>query len=102
MSWSHCGKDSKGRRIGYAIAAECDHPGCEAKIDRGLEYVCGLMHGSDQYSCERYFCSAHRPHVIETAQRIIFSVCDECHSMLTLDCEDRIEGHINFGIEGMT
>lgn len=102
MSWADCGKDSTGRRIGYGIAAECDHPGCTEKIDRGLAYVCGVMHGSDEYSCERYFCGAHRANIIEIIQRASIAICDECYSFLTLDCHERIEGHKDFGIEDRT
>jgi hypothetical protein len=69
MGWGSCGEDSKGRPIGYCHAARCDHPGCRAKIDRGLAYACGGMHGTgtisrddnfNDYACEGYFCSKHR------------------------------------------
>lgn len=59
MSWANCGYDSTGRRIGYSVEATCDHPGCNAKIDRGLSYACGGFHGDDNVSCEKYFCSKH-------------------------------------------
>ena len=64
MGWADCGVDSNGRPIGYAFAATCDHPDCSEKIDRGLSYACGDMHGEgsnadgDGY-CEKYFCSEH-------------------------------------------
>ncbi len=58
MSWADCGTDSKGRPIGYAFAATCDHPGCTEEIDRGLAYACGGMHGTFN-SCEGYFCEKH-------------------------------------------
>lgn len=58
MGWADCGTDSRGRPIGYAFEATCDEPGCEEKIDRGLSYACGGMHGEDS-SCEEYFCPAH-------------------------------------------
>ncbi len=45
MGWANCGEDSQGRPIGYAHEGICDHPGCEARIDRGLEFACGGMHG---------------------------------------------------------
>lgn len=65
MGWADCGTDSKGRPIGYAHAATCDEPGCEAVLDRGLEYACGGMHGpldlrGNATCCEGYFCAAHR------------------------------------------
>lgn len=59
MSWANCGDDSKGRPIGYAHAAICDHPGCTEEIDRGLSYACGGMHGEDCDYCEGYFCAEH-------------------------------------------
>lgn len=59
MGWANCGEDSKGRPIGYAFAATCDHPGCLVKIHRGLSYACGGMHGEGEFSCEGYFCEAH-------------------------------------------
>jgi len=63
MGWANCGFDSKGRPIGYAHAATCDHPGCDVKIDRGLAYACGQMHGEGgakyDEGCEGYFCPAH-------------------------------------------
>lgn len=67
MGWANCGKDSKGRGIGYSWPATCDHPGCDARIDRGLSYACGGMHGDSDTSpttdngicCEGYFCGKH-------------------------------------------
>jgi hypothetical protein len=70
MGWGNCGTDSKGRNIGYCHAARCDHPGCRAKIDRGLAYSCGGMHGTTHLGgddaldgfdlcCEGYFCPEH-------------------------------------------
>lgn len=58
MGWGNCGKDSKGRNIGYCHAATCDETGCKEKIDRGLAYACGGMHG-DSEGCEGYFCGKH-------------------------------------------
>lgn len=61
MGWADCGKDSNGRPIGYAHEATCDYKGCNAKIDRGLAYSCGGMHGTgeEDFDCEGYFCSKH-------------------------------------------
>lgn len=72
MGWGDCGDDSRGRPIGYYHEATCDHPGCEAVIDRGLSYACGGMHGNecaggcdevdwsaDAEVCDRYFCERH-------------------------------------------
>lgn len=49
-----------GRGIGYVHSGICDHPGCYKKINRGLSYACGGMHGNcaDQ-ACEKYFCQEH-------------------------------------------
>jgi len=59
MGWADCGLDSKGRPIGYAFSATCDHPGCDKKIDRGLSFACGGMHGETEWGCEGYFCEEH-------------------------------------------
>jgi hypothetical protein len=59
MGWSDCDTHSQGRRIGYAHAASCDHPGCTRAIDRGLAYACGGDHGAGELFCEGYFCGDH-------------------------------------------
>ena len=78
MGWADCGNDSQGRPIGYGFEATCDHPGCEAKIDRGLSYVCGNMHGQDDWSCEKYFCQQHRLNWIKNDDDDVMSVCSDC------------------------
>lgn len=59
MGWS-LGYDSTWCRwIGYGVPAYCDHPKCNAEIDRGLAHVCsGEPYGGDR-GCGLYFCSAH-------------------------------------------
>jgi len=48
-----------GRDIGYGVPAYCDHPGCNAFIDRGLSYVCGgEAYGGDD-GCGLFFCAKH-------------------------------------------
>ena len=81
MGWGNCGLDSKGRPIGYTHEATCDHPGCDAKIDRGLSYVCGMMHGEDEWSCEGYFCPEHRFTAPVECDHVAIeagSLCAEC------------------------
>lgn len=75
MGWSDCGTDSKGRPIGYAHRATCDHPGCNKQIDRGLAYACGGIHGEDP-GCEGYFCGDHL--FLTTSQSDCGYVCAEC------------------------
>ena len=82
MGWANCGNDKNGRPIGYAHEAVCDHPGCNEKIDRGLSYACGGMHGEDEYGCDKYFCSAHLSNWVETDSGEIVRVCDECKKVL--------------------
>lgn len=60
MGWS-LGYDSNWNRdIGYGVPAYCDHPSCDAEIDRGLGYVCSNSqpYGGDE-GCGLYFCSRH-------------------------------------------
>lgn len=83
MGWANCGEDSRGRPIGYAHPATCDHPGCGAKIDRGLSYACGGMHGDDEISCERYFCEEHRQGWVladRDGRKVTMGVCAECEA----------------------
>lgn len=65
MGWS-IGHDSRwgkfGRDIGYGVPAICDHPGCEAKIDRGLSYVCGGDVYGGEHGCGLFFCGVHLTH----------------------------------------
>jgi hypothetical protein len=82
MGWGNCGNDSKGRPIGYLIEATCDHPGCKKKIDRGLSYACGDMHGEDEISCEGYFCQQHLHTVDDPRDNRSIGVCKECRDLL--------------------
>lgn len=78
MGWGNCGFDKQGRPIGYVHEAECDHPDCNKKIDRGLSYVCGTMHGEDEHSCDKYFCEEHKSNLVETSDDDVIRVCDSC------------------------
>ena len=79
MSWADCGLDSEDRPIGYAFEAICDHLHCDTKIDRGLAFACGGMHGEDEYSCEKYFCSEHLTHIdVNAYDERWRQLCDEC------------------------
>lgn len=99
MGWADCGTDSQGRPIGYAFEATCDHKDCDTEIDRGLSYVCGEMHGEDEISCEKYFCSKHKPNYVEIedtiGNKILTRICDECAAALRASeefIEDEEEG----------
>ncbi len=60
MGWS-LGWDSKWERdIGYGVPAFCDQPKCNAKIDRGLAYVCCCEEPYGGDGCGLYFCGEHR------------------------------------------
>jgi len=59
MGWSIGFDGDWNRDIGYGVPAVCDHPKCDAKIDRGLSYVCGGdPYGGDK-GCGLYFCGDH-------------------------------------------
>lgn len=93
MGWADCGTTvykGRKRRIGYAFAASCDHPKCFKKIDRGLGYACGGMHGEmGGRACEGYFCGDHLRHTVPAEEEDILAnleadgvrtitVCAEC------------------------
>ena len=77
MGWGNCGHDSRGRPIGYVFAATCDEPGCNAKIDRGLAYACGGMHG-ESIGCEDYFCGDHMHYAHDPGEGRGIQVCARC------------------------
>lgn len=87
MGWSDCGTDSKGRPIGYAFPAWCDEENCTAKIDRGLSYACGEMHGETGIDCEGYFCSRHLSGIVVTQDQTR-RVCGTCAKLLLTEICD--------------
>lgn len=60
MGWSIGFDQSWQRDIGYGAPGVCDHPDCNAEIDRGLAHVCGHQqpYGGED-GCGLYFCHAH-------------------------------------------
>ena len=89
MGWADCGTDSKGRPIGYGHQGTCDEPGCSERIDRGLGRACGGMHGEAGYGCEKYFCQAHRRHVVKDPEDDRYlNVCAGCHALALEDGYD--------------
>ncbi len=60
MSWAIGYDYTWHRDIGYGVPALCDHPGCEARIDRGLSFVCGSEPYGGDRGCGLYFCSVHQ------------------------------------------
>lgn len=70
--------DNDGRKAGYGVPAYCEHPGCDAEIDRGMSYACG---GDPfQYGCSRYFCSKH------VFMTLVESNCDDDPECDDSDC----------------
>ena len=61
MGWSIGWDSTWDRDIGYGVPSICDHPRCNAKIDRGLAYVCCGQHpyGGDR-GCGLFFCYDHQ------------------------------------------
>lgn len=82
MGWSSCGTDSKGRKIGYGHAGRCDHKDCNVKIDRGLGYACGGMHGENGWDCEGYFCGQHLTYAQDPDDNTGKQFCERCASSL--------------------
>ena len=75
MGYAYCGV-LDGREIGYAIKAECDHPSCHTKIDRGMAYACGGHHLAGSDFCDRYFCYEHLIHTVVGFR------CPECAELI--------------------
>jgi len=72
MSWAVGFDKNWNRDIGYGVPAECDHPDCHNKIDRGLAYVCGGEPYGGENGCGLYFCEDHLIYAGDAA------VCERC------------------------
>ena len=72
MGWSH--GIVEGKRVGYGVRAKCEHPGCNARIDRGLAFKCGNDIGRGVGFCNRFFCSKHLYYL----GRGFVQVCQSC------------------------
>jgi hypothetical protein len=59
MGWSIGYDPEWNRDIGYGVPAWCDHPKCNAEIDRGLAHVCGDSPYGGEHGCGLYFCEEH-------------------------------------------
>jgi hypothetical protein len=77
MGWS-LGFDSNWNRwIGYGVPAYCDYPGCNEKIDRGLNYICGGEPYGGNRGCGLYFCEKHL-----IINQKLPQLCDKCNKRL--------------------
>lgn len=61
MGWSIGYSEQHQRDIGYGVPAICDHPDCNAEIDRGVSHLCGFNSDTGD-GCGLHFCSAHLSH----------------------------------------
>lgn len=78
MSWSIGFDDNWKRDIGYGVPAECDHPECAEKIDRGLSYVCGGEPYGGEHGCGLFFCSDHMSICLVDGDHV--QLCECCAS----------------------
>jgi hypothetical protein len=76
MGWS-VGYDSNWKRdVGYGVPATCDHPSCNAEIDRGLSYVCGGDPFGGEHGCGLYFCTDHLVYAGDARDNV--QLCPAC------------------------
>ncbi|HEY4295526.1 MAG TPA: hypothetical protein VGM85_03560 [Paraburkholderia sp.] len=73
MGWSIGFDENWKRDIGYGVPAICDHPDCNAKIDRGLAHVCGGEPYGGERGCGLYLCGRHM-----TCSAFGPQLCDRC------------------------
>jgi hypothetical protein len=77
MGWE-IGWDSNWKRdIGYGVPAECDHPKCKERINRGLSHVCGSEPYGGDHGCGLHFCAAHLS-VCGKRDGACVSLCPKC------------------------
>lgn len=88
MGWGLC-VNAKGRDCGYMVGSTCDKDGCEAKIDRGLDYVCGGMHDGGEHGCGGYFCDEHCHYWWREAVPVGDDVDEEMSEQLCEPCGQR-------------
>lgn len=74
MGWA-VGDDGR-RDVGYGVPATCDYPGCGARINRGLSYVCGGQPYGGSNGCGLFFCEEHRS--FSNDDSIEGMLCDRC------------------------
>ncbi|WP_337054987.1 hypothetical protein [Pseudoxanthomonas sp. USHLN014] len=78
MGWS-IGYDTRwSRDIGYGVPAHCDHPRCNAEIDRGLTHVCGEEPYGGPHGCGLFFCEQHLAYARRSRGRINVLLCERC------------------------
>jgi len=68
------------RDVGYGVPAECDHPDCDEKIDRGLSFVCGdEPAGRSDKGCGLHFCYGHLSRSLDANHDEVNPwLCDRC------------------------
>jgi len=64
--------EHNGRDQGYGVPCQCDHPGCNEKIHRGVSYACG---GDPMENCGLFFCGKHRANYPDDESN---GVCERC------------------------
>lgn len=77
------GTDKNGRKIGFGVRAECDAPGCNKLVNRGVAFACGTKHGEGKYCCDKYFCSRHL-HYYKDPDGNMICVCSACRKEMAL------------------
>ncbi|MCV7174782.1 hypothetical protein H7H98_03235 [Mycolicibacterium sphagni] len=81
MGWAVGFDTNLYRDIGYGVPAICEHPDCDARIDRGLAYGCGGGVMSDE-GCALYFCHDHlgnyHDDFVDDNGEVIEALCERC------------------------
>jgi hypothetical protein len=71
MGWAVGYNSDWHRDIGYGVPAICDHPECNAKIDRGIGYCCGAEPFGGNSGCGLHFCTQHQEGPKQTCERCV-------------------------------
>ena len=80
MYWAIGYDENWNRDIGFDVPGTCDHPGCSAAINRGMDHVCGGEPYGGDSNCGLYFCKDHLEMKVVAAGEEPVPVCAQCSS----------------------
>jgi len=63
--------------LNFQSETVCDHAGCTKIIHRKVIHACGGVHGSNEVSCNKYFCDEHLL-MVKNEEGQFIQLCIDC------------------------